>query len=199
MFTGIVQARGRVSAREGSNLVISANDGFALDSLQTGESIAVNGTCLTLLPGSTPDAMRFEASPETFARTSVGSLQVGSPVNLERAMSASDRFGGHIVQGHVDAVGTFVSRRAEGEFEVLRFQVPLEYDRYLIDKGSVAIDGVSLTVVGPDQAAFDVWLIPHTLRNTNLSELMPGASVNLEFDLIAKYVEKLVTSTPSRP
>ena len=195
MFTGIVQSLGRVVSRTGSELVVSAGSTFAPDPLQTGESIAVNGVCLTLLPGSESESMRFEVSPETFARTSLGTLRDGSAVNLERAMSVSGRLGGHIVQGHVDASGILVSRRSEGEFQVLRFQAPPEYDRLLIDKGSIAVDGVSLTVVRPENGVFDVWLVPHTLDNTNLGSLAPGDSVNLEFDVLGKYVEKLLTSS----
>jgi riboflavin synthase len=194
MFTGIVQSLGRVASQEGPLLVIEPGQGFEAEGLRTGESIAVNGACLTVIGDESGPMLHFEVSPETFARTSLGCLSVGDPVNLERAMAVTGRLGGHIVQGHVDATGVFESRRSEGEFEVLRFRVPPEFDRYLIDKGSIAIDGVSLTVVQPEQGAFDVWAIPHTLANTNLGSLSEGAKVNLEFDVLAKYVEKLVMS-----
>ncbi len=194
MFTGIVQAVGQVSELSGSHIAILAGKCFDREDLQIGESIAINGTCLTLVPGTGGETLHFEVSPETFLRTALGDLKAGDPVNLERAMSVLGRFGGHIVQGHVDATGTLLSRRPEGGFEVLRFQAPAEYDRLLIDKGSIAVDGVSLTVVDPEDGAFDVWAIPHTLESTNLGSLSSGSRVNFEFDVLAKYVEKLVAS-----
>lgn len=190
MFTGIVQAVGRVSKLDGGVLTLDAPTSFVDGTLEIGESIAVNGCCLTLV--SEEGGLRFDLSPETLARTSLGDVRPGSKVNMERAMQAGARFGGHIVQGHVDATGTLVSIRPEGNSVVYRFQAPAEYDRYLIDKGSVTIDGISLTVVHPDAGAFDVWVIPHTLQETHLGELQPGSRVNLEFDVIARYVEKLL-------
>lgn len=190
MFTGIVQAVGQVTSREGSVLRIAPPSSFAPQGYDLGESVAVNGVCLTVVHEG--DEIAFDVSPETFARSSLGALGTGGPVNLERAMVANGRFGGHIVQGHVDATGTLVSTRPEGEFVVFRFQAPEEYDRYLIDKGSVTIDGISLTVVEPSEGAFDVWAIPHTIENTNLHARRPGDRVNLEFDVIAKYVERML-------
>lgn len=194
MFTGIVQAVGVVRSIQGAELRVVAPDTFAPDGFELGESIAVNGVCLTVV--FSDGVLAFDVSPESFARTSLGDLETGSPVNLERAMSAGGRFGGHVVQGHVDAAGTVVSIEPQGEFVVIRFQAPAEYDRYLIDKGSVTIDGISLTVVEPKNGAFDVWLVPHTLQNTNLHAKRPGDRVNMEFDVIAKYVEKLLAAAP---
>jgi riboflavin synthase len=192
MFTGIIEAVGRVASREGSKLTISADASFGSDPLKAGESISVDGVCLTLLPGSSAEALAFEVSPETFGRSSLGVLIPGAQVNLERAVRASDRLGGHIVQGHVDCVGKCLGQRDEGEFQVQEFQAPSEYAKYLIDKGSVAVQGVSLTVVRPNGGKFEVWLVPHTLENTSLRQLKPGSIVNLEFDVLAKYVEKLL-------
>lgn len=190
MFTGIIQAVGTVRGFEGQTLRVSAPSGFAPDGYDLGESIAINGCCLTVIEAE--GDIEFELSPETLDRTSLGAVGPGDPVNLERAMTANGRFGGHVVQGHVDATGEIVSITPSGDFVVLRVQAPTEYDRYLIDKGSVTVDGISLTVVEPTEGAFDVWLIPHTLDNTNLRAKKPGDRVNLEFDVIAKYVEKML-------
>jgi riboflavin synthase len=135
--------------------------------------------------------LTFELSEETINRSSFSSLAVGDRVNLERAMMASDRFGGHIVQGHVDGVGSIVSIREEGNSSVFRFRVPS--GQYLIEKGSVTLNGISLTVVEPVNEEFDVWVIPHTLANTNLGTLKVGSIVNVEYDMVAKYLEKLAT------
>ena len=158
---------------------------------ELGESISINGICLTVVDVA---PLKFDVSPETVARTAADGLRVGARVNLERAMTPQTRFGGHIVQGHVDAVGELVSARPEGNSSVLTFRTPPEGDRYLIDKGSIAIDGVSLTVVEPNRGQFDVWVIPHTLTHTRLGDLKPGSQVNLEYDVIAKHLEKLSAS-----
>lgn len=189
MFTGIIEGLGTVRSMSGGTLILDVKSGFANDPWKIGESVAVNGCCLTVVDAS--DGLRFDLSPETLARTSLGSLKTGSKVNLERAMRADGRFGGHIVQGHVDATGEVVSITPRDNATVFQFRFPREWSRYLIDKGSVAIDGISLTVVDLRDDQFDVWIIPHTLQETNLSERKPGDKVNLEFDLIAKYVESL--------
>lgn len=179
-------------ARDGHRLVVESSlAADASDPIVLGESIAVDGCCLTTVCGG---ALEFEISPETFSRTVAGSYAVGSKVNLERAMKASDRFGGHIVQGHVDAVGSVVGQGVEDEWVTLTFDAGLEGDRYLIDKGSVTVNGVSLTVVRPEGGVFSVALIPHTLAATNLGRLEVGSVVNLEFDVLAKHVEKLMAS-----
>jgi len=192
MFTGIVQALGRVRSIENGVLLLSVPDGFAPDGFGLGESLAVNGCCLTVVHQN--GDLKFELSPETMARTSLGDIAPGSVVNVERPMIANGRFGGHIVQGHVDTTGTLISITPSVNSTVYRFQAPVEYDRYLIDKGSVTVDGISLTVVNPKDGAFDVWVIPHTLQETNLATRTVGSRVNLEFDVIARYVEKMMSA-----
>jgi riboflavin synthase len=189
MFTGLVQAVGTVASLEGGRLVLSAPNAWD-DPLEIGESIAVNGCCLTLVAAG-PD-LEFDLSEETLRRTAFGTLHAGARVNLERALRAGDRMGGHFVQGHVDGVGRLVSRMAHEGSETFRFAMPAQGSRYLIDKGSVAVDGVSLTVIEPGEATFDVSLIPHTLGSTNLGDRQPGDPVNLEYDVLAKYVERML-------
>lgn len=191
MFTGLVQGVGTVAARDESHLEIAFPPDLWSDSLTEGESVAINGACLTVTH-FTESQMSFDVSQETWNRTSLGQLKPDSTVNLERAMRATDRFGGHIVQGHVDGVGKVLSKTDAGEFIVFRFEIPAEGTPFLIDKGSITIDGVSLTVVQPSGTEFDVWVIPHTLANTNLNSRNPGDEVNLEYDVIAKYVQRLV-------
>lgn len=176
MFTGIVQSVGEVISA-GSCLRVR---GILPYPIPVGGSVAVNGCCLTHLGGE--DAYVFDLSGETLERTTLGSLAVGSRVNLEAALRAGDPLGGHFVQGHIDSVGTFLG--VESGYH--RFRV--EEETYLVDKGSIAIDGVSLTVVHPIGGEFAVALIPHTLASTTLGELQSGASVNIEFDILAKYV-----------
>ena len=190
MFTGIVQATARVEEFQDGVLVIEAPTAFLGDPYVLGESIAVNGCCLTVVESE--GGLRFDLSPETLKRTSLGQIVKGGRVNLERAMRVTDRFGGHIVQGHVDATGTFLGARTVGNSTVIQIQAPQEADSYLIDKGSVTVDGISLTVVNPQNGLFEVWIIPQTLKETNLSDRKAGDWVNLEFDVIAKYVEKMV-------
>ena len=194
MFTGIIQGLGRVVELRDGVLTVAPPDHFAPDGFDIGESIAVNGCCLSVVADR--GELKFDLSPETLARTSLGKLIGGSVVNLERAMTASGRFGGHIVQGHVDATGTIESITPTGNSVVYRFQIPPNYDRYLIDKGSISIDGISLTVVQLDAGKFDVWVIPHTLQQTNLGTRKAGDTVNVEFDVIARYVEKMMAVKP---
>jgi riboflavin synthase len=192
MFTGIVQALGRVreseAATSGTRLVIEAG-ALDLGDVSIGDSIAVNGVCLTvtsLLPG----AFSVDVSEET-ARCTVGFAQ-GAALNLEKALRLSDRLGGHLVSGHVDAIGEVVRFDPVGDDRSLGVRMPRELSRYVVRKGSITVNGVSLTVneVGEDE--FVVNLIPHTLAHTNLSGLSPGAKVNLEIDLIARYVERML-------
>ena len=190
MFTGIIQAVGHVTSFSDGVLTLSAPADFAPDGYKLGESIAVNGCCLTVIVSDA--GIKFELSPETIARTAFRDIKLDSQVNLERAMQVNDRFGGHIVQGHVDATGTIVSITPSGNSTVFRFQAPTNYDRYMIDKGSITVDGISLTVVMPYEGCFDVWIIPHTLAETNLGQKQIGDRVNLEFDVIARYVEKMM-------
>ena len=157
-----------------------------------GDSIAVNGVCLTAV-AVTRDSFSADVSPETLDRTTLGKLNRGAPVNLERAVLPTTRLGGHIVQGHVDGRGTFVSAERQGDFWTLRIGFPPELARYFIHKGSVAVEGISLTIAALSKAHFDIALIPKTWEMTNLSSLSPGDHVNLEADLIAKYVERMMT------
>ena len=186
MFTGIIQAVGTVQAFETGVLIINPED-LNTERLELGESIATNGVCLTVVKSD--PFLTFELSPETIQRSTFATIQVGDPVNLERAMTPNDRFGGHIVQGHVDGVGEVVSILQMGNSSVYRFRIPS--DRYLIEKGSITLNGISLTVVEPKGNEFDVWIIPHTLGNTNLGRLEVGSKVNVEYDMVAKYIEKL--------
>lgn len=193
MFTGIVEGLGRVVRLEGGLLEIDPGTLFATEPAGLGESIAINGVCLTAVGF---DPIRFDLSPETLDRTNLGELRPGGPVNLERAMKADARFGGHIVQGHVDATAVLEGiEPVGGDNFVARYSVSPEFDRYLIDKGSVALDGISLTVVRPESGLFEVWLIPHTMQMTNLHARKPGDRINVEFDVLVKHVEKLLAAT----
>lgn len=186
MFTGLVQAVGTVAWRSESQLEILPPPSFAPDGYAEGESISVNGVCLTVIESES--GIRFDISEETWRRSALGALRPGQAVNLERAMSATDRFGGHMVQGHVDSIGTLVAIDGD-RFD---WQVDPEFDRYLIDKGSITLDGISLTVVLPVAGRFQTWIIPTTRTHTNLSQRAVGDTVNVEFDVIAKYVERLL-------
>jgi riboflavin synthase len=193
MFTGIVTAQGTLVEKTpigGDSRLRFDSGGLALDGCRSGDSICVSGACLTLLE---PGDGRFEAdlSPETLAVTTLGGLAVGAPVNLELAMRADDRLGGHLVSGHVDGIAVLRSRRPDARAERLEFEVPDGLARYVARKGSVCLDGVSLTVNAVDGARFDVCLIPHTLAVTTLGRLQPGDPVNLEVDLVARYLERL--------
>jgi riboflavin synthase len=183
MFTGIVEEMGHVDTFDGDRLRIAART--VLEDTRTGDSIAVNGCCLTVVDQG-PDWWEADVSPETVSRTSLTSVGVGDPVNLERAVRASDRLGGHLVQGHVDGVGEVVDPVPD-----LRVRVPPSLLRYLVEKGSVTVDGVSLTVVEPLDDGFTVAVIPHTAAVTTLGSRRPGDLVNIEVDVIAKYVERM--------
>jgi len=187
MFTGIVEELGQVAAREGERLRISASS--VLDDVELGASIAVNGCCLTVVAWDTGDEPWWEAelTDETWNRTSLGDLAPGSPVNLERPVRLSDRLGGHLVQGHVDGVGEIVEPAPD-----LRVRCDRELLRYVVEKGSITVDGISLTVVEPLDDGFTVAIIPHTAAVTTLGTKGPGARVNLEVDVTAKYVERLL-------
>lgn len=192
MFTGIILHTGTIEAFErkanGAQLRIRTTDP---EPFTRGESLAVNGVCLTVLPESN-GTLVADLSDETLSRTTLGSLGIGIRVNIERALALGDRMGGHLVQGHVDTVGTLISIASEGEFAVYRWSVPSEYAELVVPKGSIAVDGVSLTVVDPERESFGAALIPETLRRTNLGSARIGEGVNLEMDMIAKYVRALV-------
>jgi riboflavin synthase len=194
VFTGLIETIGVVRSRGESHLEVEVPDREWGSGLEVGESIAVNGACLTAIEGSNSQNLVFDVSPESFARTALGALVPSSHANLERAMRLNERLGGHIVLGHVDATGELVNRVDHGSFTEFVFRAPSEYDKYLIDKGSVAVDGISLTVVQPERGKFSVWIIPATLLQTNLQYRKPGERVNLEFDVLAKHVEKLLAS-----
>jgi riboflavin synthase len=155
-----------------------------------GESLAVNGVCLTVLPED-GGSLVTDLSNETLSRTTLGTLGAGATVNVERALAVGDRLGGHIVQGHVDTVGTLISIASEGEFAIYRWSHPPEFADLVVSKGSIAVDGISLTIVEPDGATFGAALIPETLRRTNLGNARVGDRMNLEFDMVAKYVRTL--------
>src|ERR1043165_232830 len=191
MFTGIIMSNGTIESVErldsGARLRLRA----AFDEpVERGESVAVNGVCLTVIPQS-DGALLTDVSNETLSRTTLGSLGTDTRVNLERALALGDRLGGHMVQGHVDTVGTLMSVASEGEFAVYRWSYPGDFAELVVSKGSIAVDGVSLTIVEPDATTFGAALIPQTLRRTILGTANLGDRVNLEFDMIAKYVRSL--------
>jgi riboflavin synthase len=186
VFTGLVREVGRVVEVDGGRLVVEAAQEAGL-----GDSIAIDGVCLTVVSAE-GGRLAFDVVPETLARTALGRLEPGSGVNVEPSLRAGDALGGHYVQGHVDGVGTVRSVEPEGDGRRVWFDAPAEVLRYVVEKGSIAVQGTSLTVAGLDDGGFAVALIPHTLEATTLGGLKPGDRVNLETDVLAKYVEKLV-------
>lgn len=193
MFTGIIEELGNVRSIEerGENARIVINAQVVTAGTNHGDSIAVNGVCLTALDLQ-DDSFAADVSRETLLRSTLGSLKPGAPVNLERAVTPATRLGGHIVQGHVDARGQFVSVEDHGDSWTLRIAYPPEIARYLVFKGSVAVEGISLTIANLTDDYFEIAIIPKTWEVTNLSHLKPGDSVNLEVDVIGKYVERLL-------
>ncbi len=196
MFTGLVQSLGRVAAA-----VDDGDGGRALTIVETalaptlvlGESVAVNGCCLTVTAMET-DRFTFQAGPETLAKTNLGQIVPGDPVNLERALRVGDRLGGHFVTGHIDGVGTIAKKEPHGEWLMIEFTCPPEYDELMVIKGSIAVDGVSLTLVSTEPGRFSVMLIPHTRDHTTLGSKGVGAPVNLELDLLSKHLRKLIAN-----
>lgn len=193
MFTGIIEEKGSVSSIEfdGDNARIVISATVVTEGTNSGDSISVNGVCLTALD-ITSDSFAADVSRETLDRSTLGSLAAGSPVNLERAVTPITRLGGHIVQGHVDGRGTFISATQDGDFWTVRIGFPQEFAKYLVYKGSVAVEGISLTVASLADGHFDIAVIPKTWELTNFSSLSPGDPVNLEADVIAKYVERML-------
>ena len=189
MFTGIVEEVGVVAKISDNGMTVLATK--VTEDLKLGDSIAVNGTCLTAVSFDRTE-FSVDLSPETVRRTSLGRLSVGGPVNLERALLASDRMGGHIVQGHVDGTGRIMSTKRDGDSTIFRIRVPKRLNRYIVEKGFVAVDGISLTVVKIGASSFTLAVIPYTLKNTNLGALSVGDRVNLGADILAKYVESLL-------
>ena len=207
MFTGIVEELGTVASLEdqGDAVRLTVRGPLVTGDVGLGDSIAVNGCCLTVVStsstsgdsstgGDADDSFTADVMHETLAKTSLGALEPGSQVNLERAVTATTRLGGHIVQGHVDGTGTVVRRTPSEHWEVVEIALPNELERYLVAKGSITVDGISLTVVEVGPESFTVSLIPETLARTTLGSRQPGDIVNLEVDVIAKYVEKMVSS-----
>lgn len=196
MFTGIIEELGRVRAiekrGEDARLVIEAR--AVTNGSREGDSIAVDGVCLTALDVQ-PNSFAADVSRETLLRSTLGGLREGSLVNLERAVTPVTRLGGHIVQGHVDARGRFLDAESHGDSWTVRIAYPQEIARYLVFKGSVAVEGISLTIAGLTDDYFEIAVIPKTWEVTNLSHLKPGDEVNLEADIIAKYVERILVST----
>ncbi|MGE3809670.1 MAG: riboflavin synthase [Gemmataceae bacterium] len=192
MFTGIVEVLGTVRALQtedaGRRLSVAAP---FVQELAIGESVAINGCCLTVIERD-QETCQFQAGPETLRRTNLGELNAGDRVNLERALRWSDRLGGHLVQGHIDGLGSIAERQVQGEWETVWFACPRELAVQMVPKGSVAIDGISLTVVDVSADRFSVALIPHTLAVTTLGFKPVGATVNLETDILAKYVLKMI-------
>ncbi|HET6574695.1 MAG TPA: riboflavin synthase [Fimbriiglobus sp.] len=196
MFTGLVQALGVVDRvrddGHGGRLLRVREPGIG-PYLSRGESVAVNGACLTVVERA-GDSFGFQAGPETLSKTNLGTLTVGDRVNLERALRVGDALGGHFVTGHVDCIGRIAERVPNGDWQTIWFEFPAGFDELLVEKGSVALDGVSLTVVDVQPGRLSVMLIPHTLANTTIGLKPVGAAVNLEFDLLAKHVRKLFQS-----
>ncbi len=200
MFTGIIEELGSVRSieerGENARLIISAH--IVTEGTNHGDSISVNGVCLTALDIE-PDSFAADVSRETLLRSTLGALKPGAPVNLERAVTPATRLGGHIVQGHVDARGQFAGAEDHGESWTVRIAYPKEIARYLVFKGSVAVEGISLTIAGLTDEHFEIAIIPKTWEVTNLSHLKPGDAVNIEVDVIGKYVEKLLSSVAENP
>ena len=194
MFTGIIEQVGTISAVEplGDSVRLTIDAPAILDGVALGDSIAVNGVCLTVAE-HTATTFTADCMQETLDRSNLGELRVGSPVNLERAALVNARLDGHIVQGHVDATTTLTSRNSSEHWDVLRFALPPNLARYVVEKGSIAINGTSLTVSALGDDYFEVSLIPITLRDTIFGELAVGGTVNLEVDVLAKYVERNLT------
>jgi riboflavin synthase len=192
MFTGITEELGKVSLLQPNKLVVKARK--VLEGMGIGDSVAVNGACLTVVEFGS-DYFGVEVVPETMRRTNLGSLKVGDAVNLERPLALGGRLGGHLVQGHVDERGKIISLRPEGDAVIMHFQAPHAVMRYVVVKGFITIDGISLTVVDKDETSFTISVIPHTRQNTTLGKRRVGDMVNLEVDIIAKYVEALTQAS----
>lgn len=195
MFTGLVEETGVLQGLDrseaGARLTIRAQK--ILEGLNLGDSIAVNGCCLTVA-AQEGDVLHFDLLNETLARTNLGGLVPGAPVNLERALAAHARLGGHFVQGHIDTTARITDWKSVGADHRLEIELAPEFAKFVVHKGSIAIDGISLTVADLHEASFVIWIIPHTLAMTNLHSKKAGDAVNLEFDLLAKYVDRILAT-----
>jgi riboflavin synthase len=198
MFTGIIEGPGKIIGKRtvGGGLAYDLEAGFDLIEPEEGESIAVSGVCLTAY-NIRGRGFSVDVSPETVSRTKLGLIGPGAVVNLERALRLSDRLGGHLVSGHVDCLATVVGKKEIGNYTIFSFSLPTEQGRYIIEKGSITIDGVSLTVNSCGSGTFTVSIIPHSLKVTTLGALKVGSKVNIEVDMIGKYVERLLAPRPS--
>jgi len=192
MFTGLIEAMGTIISINGGVLQVKS----PLNEIAVGDSVSINGICLTVT-SIKQNLLAFDYTPETLAVTTMASLKTGQKVNIERAMKATERFGGHIVSGHVEAAGKVLSITQAGNSHIFRFSLPENIARYVVAKGSIAVDGISLTVVEANNEWFTVSVIPHTMANTTLSLLKPGGLVNLEADVLALYNEKSQVPRPA--
>jgi riboflavin synthase len=194
MFTGIIQAVGKIETMEprgGDVRIVIASGKLPMAEVNLGDSIAVNGVCLTVVE-KTANSFTADVSNETLTRTTLKQLQAGSSTNLELALTPTTRLGGHIVSGHVDGEGEVLKRWSDGRSEKFLFQAPDNLAKYIAEKGSICVDGISLTVNKVDGAQFELNIVPHTLQETTMSEFQPGRKVNLEVDIIARYLERLI-------
>ncbi|ODN66719.1 MULTISPECIES: riboflavin synthase [Methylophaga] len=199
MFTGIIAAVGQLKSLQsvGGDIRLHIDSAkLDLNDVKLGDSIAVNGVCLTVVEMASR-SLQFDVSQETLQRTSLGQLKTGSEANLEKALAVGDRLGGHMVSGHVDGLGEVISKTASARSWQYKIKVPAELERYIAEKGSITIDGVSLTVNGVFDGGFDINIIPHTLEETIIKHYQTGTKVNLEVDLIARYLERLLPQTGS--
>jgi len=199
MFTGIIAALGKVVAvqTQGGDVRLEvASQKLDLNDVELGDSIAVNGVCLTVVSMQS-DRVYFDVSRETLDRTSIGIAKIGSEINLEKALALGDRLGGHFVSGHVDGMGECIKRETSARSIIFQFRIPSNLERYIAEKGSICIDGVSLTVNEVSQGIFEVNIIPHTLEETIIKDYQVGTRVNLEVDLIARYLERLIPGEKS--
>ena len=195
MFTGIIEETGKIKAITQNKITVEAK--IVTEGTKLGDSIAVNGVCLTVT-NLDRDSFDADISPETLKVTSLGNLRTGSCVNLERAVQVGSRLGGHIVSGHVDGLGKGKYVKKEGDFYNLAVELPLELSKYVVKKGSITIDGISLTVADINDNILNIAVIPHTFENTNLKNLKVGDFVNIETDILAKYVEKFLSTSDNR-
>ena len=195
MFTGIVEELGRVQNVKSDKITVEC--GTVIEDAKLGDSIAVNGVCLTVVE-ILPKGFVADVSPETLKITSLGDLKSGSYINLERAMKANGRFGGHIVSGHIDGRGKFINVQKNGEFYDLKIELEQEQLKYVVRKGSITIDGISLTVADIKENIISLAIIPHTFENTNLKTLKSSDFVNIEVDIVAKYIEKFLSTSDNK-